>query len=205
MYITHKTGYTVNNQSPTKKGSVIMPLPQERIYTIDDIYTLPEGTRAELIDGQIYYMTPPNRIHQKILMELSGTIRDYIRSKRGNCEVYPAPFAVFLNDDDINYFEPDISVICDRNKLTDKGCSGAPDWIIEITSPSNSSHDYITKLYKYKAADVREYWIVNPERQMITVYLFKETDTFPQNYGFTDKIKVSIYDNLVIDFSELNI
>jgi len=105
----------------------------------------------------------------------------------------------------LNYFEPDISVICDRNKLTDKGCSGAPDWIIEITSPSNSSHDYITKLYKYKAAGVREYWIVNPERQMITVYLFKETDTFPQNYGFTDKIKVSIYDNLVIDFSELNI
>ena len=182
-----------------------MPLPQERIYTIDDIYTLPEGTRAELIDGQIYYIAPPNRIHQKILMELSGTIRDYIRSKRGNCEVYSAPFAVFLNEDDINYFEPDISVICDRNKLTDKGCSGAPDWIIEITSPSNSSHDYITKLYKYKAAGVREYWIVNPERQMITVYLFKETDTFPQNYGFTDKIKVSIYDNLVIDFSELNI
>jgi len=89
------------NQSPTKKGSVIMPLPQERIYTIDDIYTLPEGTRAELIDGQIYYIAPPNRIHQKILMELSGTIRDYIRSKRGNCEVYSAPFAVFLNEDDI--------------------------------------------------------------------------------------------------------
>ena len=64
-----------------------MPLLQEDFYTIDDIYTLPDGKRAELIDGEMYMMAPPNRIHQKILMELSATIRDYIRGKSGSCEV----------------------------------------------------------------------------------------------------------------------
>ena len=79
-----------------------MPLPEERIYTIDDIYDLTEGERAELIDGKIYYMAPPSRQHQKILMEIAGTIRVYIRKNNGSCEVYPAPFAVFLEEDDIN-------------------------------------------------------------------------------------------------------
>ncbi|MGN1184086.1 MAG: Uma2 family endonuclease, partial [Oliverpabstia sp.] len=80
-----------------------MPLPQERHYTIEDIYNLPEGTRAELIDGQIYYMTPPTRRHQKILLSLSRLIADYIDKKGGSCEVDIAPFAVFLNENDKNY------------------------------------------------------------------------------------------------------
>ncbi len=102
-----------------------MPLPQENLYTIEDIYALPEGTRAELIDGQIYYMAPPTRKHQKILLSLSRSIADYIDRKGGSCEVDIAPFAVFLNANDKNYVEPDISVICDRDKLNDKGCVGA--------------------------------------------------------------------------------
>jgi len=188
-----------------KKGSVIMPFPQERIYTIADIYNLPEGIRAELVDGQIYYMEPPTRTHQKISGFLHATIYNNIRSNNGKCEVYAAPFAVFLNRDDMNYFEPDISVICDPDKLDNRGCNGAPDWIVEIVSTSTSSHDYITKLSKYKAAGVREYWIVNPLRQIITVYLFNEKDIFPQTYGFKDKIGVSIFNDLVIDICELDI
>ena len=90
---------------------------QERIYTTEDIYNLPEGQRAELIDGRMYMMAPPNRIHQKLVNRLSQIITNYIDSKHGNCEVYPAPFAVFLNADDKNYVEPDISVICDMDKL----------------------------------------------------------------------------------------
>jgi len=188
-----------------KKGSVIMPFPQERIYTIDDIYNLPEGTRAELVDGQIYYMEPPTRTHQKISGFLHATIYNNIRSNNAKCEVYAAPFAVSLNRDDMNYFEPDISVICAPDKLDNRGCNGAPDWIVKIVSTSTSSHDYITKLSKYKTAGVREYWIVNPLRQIITMYLFNEKDIFPQTYDFKDKIGVSIFNDLVIDFCELDI
>lgn len=124
-----------------------MELAQERMHTIEDIYNLPEGTRAELIDGQIYYMAPPSTRHQRILNYINNTIYNHIKKNNGSCEVFPAPFAVFLNKDDTNYVEPDISVICDNDKLDDKGCNGAPDWIIEITSPSNSSYDYVQSIF----------------------------------------------------------
>ena len=138
-----------------------MPLAQAKIYTEEDYYNLPENVRAELIEGKlIYNQAAPSRIHQAILMELSGTIRDYLKSKSGTCRVYPAPFAVKLMENRKTIVEPDISVICDKSKLTDRGCTGAPDWIIEIVSPSNSSHDYILKLNLYANAGVREYWIV---------------------------------------------
>ena len=118
-----------------------MALQQEKIYTINDIYALPDGQRAELIDGQIYMMAPPNRIHQKLVMEMSGSIREYIRDNSGGCEVYPAPFAVFLNADDKNYVEPDISIICDQSKLDERGCNGAPDWIINPMKKSVMVYD----------------------------------------------------------------
>ena len=178
-----------------------MSLPQEKLYTTADIYDLPEGQRAELIDGQIYYMAPPSRRHQKISMELSATIRDYIRSHNGSCEVYSAPFAVFLNEDDRNYVEPDISVICDPEKLTDRGCTGAPDWIIEIVSPSSRRMDYFVKLFKYRSSGVREYWIVDPDKKQIIAYDFINDDM--NQYSFADSVKVGIYEDLVIDFAEI--
>lgn len=104
-----------------------MPLAQSKLYTEADYYNLPEDIRAELIDGTlIYNQAAPSRIHQTILMELAGTIRDYIRSKGGPCRVFPAPFAVKLREDRKTIVEPDISVICDRNKLTDRGCDLDP-------------------------------------------------------------------------------
>lgn len=123
---------------------------KEELYTIEDIYALPDGERAELIDGKIYYMAPPTRIHQKISWKLHQAIVNYIDSKNGECEVYAAPFAVFLNNDDINYVEPDISVICDKSKLDEKGCHGASDWIIEIVSSGSRRMDYFVKLFKYR-------------------------------------------------------
>ncbi len=131
-------------------------LKKQTVYTISDIYALPDGERAELIDGQIYNMAPPGRLHQKISWKLHQAIANYIDSRNGLCEVYAAPFAVFLNDDDINYVEPDLSVIGDLSKLDDKGCHGAPDWVIEIVSSDSRSRDYITKLFKYRTAGVRE-------------------------------------------------
>lgn len=180
-----------------------MPLPKEQLYTIDDIYNLPEGTRAELIDGQIYYMAPPSRQHQRIISKLNQSIANYIDSNKGPCEVYPAPFAVFLNADNTNYVEPDISVICSPDKLTNKGCKGAPDWIIEVVSPGSRRMDYLTKLFKYRSAGVREYWIVDPEKNMILVYNFESEDT--GDYTFSDTIKAGIYNDLYIGFSDMNI
>ena len=98
-----------------------MALVQQKSYTIDDIYALPEGQRAELIDGRLYMMAPPIRIHQKLISQFTKIIGNYTDTRQGTCEVYPAPFAVFLNEDDLNYVEPDISVICDKGKLNDKG------------------------------------------------------------------------------------
>ncbi|WP_346698860.1 Uma2 family endonuclease [Catenibacillus scindens] len=169
-----------------------MSLEQKKQYTVDDIYELPDGVRAELIDGEMYMMAPPGRNHQDISMNLSTSINQYIRDKSGNCKVYAAPFAVFLNNDDETYVEPDISVICDKSKLDEKGCHGAPDWVIEIVSPSSRSIDYYKKLLKYKTAGVREYWIVDPMVDQVIVYKF-DTDILMQ-YSFTDEIPVAIYD-----------
>ncbi len=168
-------------------------------YTIDHIYALPEGERAELIDGQIYFMAPPSTRHQRIVSKLNQKIANYIDVHGGDCEVFPSPFAVFLNNDDINYVEPDISIICDPSKLDEKGCHGAPDWIIEIVSPSSKRIDYLIKLFKYRNAGVREYWIVDAEKNRITVYNFVY-DTI-EEYSFEEDIPVGIYEDFSIRIS----
>ena len=106
---------------------------------------MPDGQRAELIDGQFHNMAPLSRIHQEISYQISRLLGNYIESNGGECRVYPPPFAVNLDADDKDWAEPDISLICDPNKLTDRGCSGAPDLIFEIVSPSSRRMDYIIK------------------------------------------------------------
>lgn len=172
------------------------------IYTIDYIYSLPDGERAELIDGQLYNMAPPARTHQRLVLKLSKTIDQYIDSHSGSCEVYPAPFAVFLDNDDRTYVEPDISVICDKSKLDEKGCHGAPDWVIEIVSPSSIQMDYMRKLAKYNDAGVKEYWIVNPMKNTVMVYIFGD-EWEPNQYSFDDEIPVHIYPDLSIKVGDL--
>ncbi len=171
-------------------------LTEEKLYTIEDIYALPEGERAELIDGKIYYMAPPGWGHQRISRKLHQAIANYIDSNGGKCEALAAPFAVFLNEDDLNYVEPDISVICDLTKLDEKGCHGAPDWIIEIVSQSSKPRDYMTKLIKYRTAGVREYWIVDPGKQMTTAYSFERD--WVEHYGFEMNIPVGIFKDFFI-------
>ena len=179
-----------------------MPLLKEDTYTIEDIYALPERERAELIDGQIYYMAPPSRKHQRISTMLTSIIDRYIEDHQGQCQVYAAPFAVYLDESTNTYVEPDISVICDPNKLNDKGCNGAPDWIIEIVSPASKRMDYYNKLFKYRTAGVKEYWIVDPDKSRIIVYNFEQSTM--EEYSFTDSVKAGIYSDLLIDFSILN-
>ncbi len=177
---------------------------QENNHTIDDIFALPQGQRAELINGQIYDMAPPNTRHQRLLSFLHLEIGTYIRTNEGFCEVFPAPFAVFLFADNQTYVEPDISVICSPDKLNERGCNGAPDWIIEIVSPSSHSMDYYTKLSLYRSAGVREYWIADPIKQAVLVYDMEHAAA-PVICSFHNTVKATIYDNLEIDFSRLHL
>lgn len=187
---------------------------ENKLYTYTDYLTYPEGERIEIIDGHICKMAAaPTRIHQQIITELIFKIRQYIASTNGPCKVYPAPFDVILKNDDEdinnskNIVQPDISVICNKNKLTDKGCTGAPDMIVEVVSPFNTSSDYVRKLNLYEQYKVCEYWIVNPMNETILVYILDESNQYaaPKNYTFKDKIKVHIYDNLEIDFNKLDL
>mgnify|MGYP000848159549 FL=1 len=179
-----------------------MPLPQQRLATIEEYESLPEDSRAEVFDGQIQYMASPSQVHQTILLELSSTLNSYVKEKRGPCKVLPAPFDVKLNDSPLTIVQPDIMIVCDKNKLDGKRCNGAPDFIIEIVSPGNSSDDYIKKLYYYKNYGVREYWIVDPNRRTIAVNYFEE-DMVSIPYTFSSTVKVNIYEDLYIDFKEI--
>ena len=174
-------------------------LPEKEVYTIEDIDALPEGRRAELIDGVIYDMATPSRLHQRISGAVFNVIYDYITENKGECEVYAAPFAVFLNgmEDEYNYLEPDISVICDPDKLNDKGCDGAPDWIIEIVSPSTAPNDYLFKFRKYQTAGVKEYWIIDPQAEKVIVTVFAASGKSTA-YPLTAAIPVFLYPGLTI-------
>lgn len=171
-------------------------LRKEDFYTTDDIYSLPDGERAELFDGKIYYMAPPTWTHQRISGKLYQKIANYIDGKNGTCHVLPAPFAVFLNENDTNYVEPDISVVCDQSKLDEKGCHGAPDWIIEVVSSSSRSKDYMIKLFKYRNAGVREYWIVDPDKNAVMAYRFEQD--IVEQYDFGEEVPVGIYEGFGI-------
>ena len=180
-----------------------MPLPQEKYYTAEEFYNLPDEIHAELINGEIVYMAAPSTIHQIISSELHFAINSYIKSKAGHCRALAAPFGVQLHKGEDTVLEPDISVICDTDKITPRGCTGAPDWIIEIVSPSNPGHDYITKLGLYHNAGVREYWIVDAQHRQVYVYNMDNDDLTLNAYSFDDTVRVGIYEDLYIDFSSL--
>lgn len=177
-------------------------MPQKQFYTSEDYWNLPEGQRAELIDGKLYAMAPPSPFHQELFMEISAVIHSHIKSKDSNCKVYPSPFAVNLNADDKIWVEPDISIICDTSRIDSQGCKGAPDWIIEVVSPSSTRMDYFVKLFKYRTAGVREYWIVNPMKKAVQTYVF-EGEEDSNLFSFDEEIPVHIFDGLAIQISVL--
>ncbi|MGN0465676.1 MAG: Uma2 family endonuclease [Lachnospiraceae bacterium] len=178
-----------------------MILAKEHIFTAEDYWNLPEEEHDELINGQFYNMALPSRIHQEISSYLHTTIGSYIRTNNGKCKIYSAPFAVCLHNDEKTYVEPDISVICEPSKLTDRGCKGAPDFIIEIVSPSSRKMDYCIKNTLYLEAGVREYWIVDPKIERTMIYHY-ETDETPAIFSFSDPIQVGIFQDLQITLSD---
>ena len=145
-----------------------MAMRLRKYHTYQDWLDAPhdEYARVELIDGEIYLFAAPARRHQDIFREMFTQLSVYLRGKR--CKTYSAPIAVRLEKDTV--VEPDIIVVCDPKKLTKSGVEGPPDLIIEILSPSTARHDKLTKLMLYQRTGVPEYWIVDPEDNILTVH-----------------------------------
>lgn len=182
-----------------------MPVPalqQQESTTLEQYESLPEDVRVEVFDGQIYYMASPSQDHQIISTELTTLLNIYIKNAKGACRVFHAPFDVKLSENPLTLVQPDLMIVCDKDKLDGKRCNGAPDFIIEIVSPSNAADDYIRKLYYYQNYGVREYWIVDPMRKLVVVNYF-EGNILNVQYDFISTIKVNIYDNLYINFAEI--
>jgi len=153
-----------------------LPVRDPNRHTYGEYLTWPESERYELIDGIAYAMVPaPGRRHQEILLELARQIADALEDRRG-CRVYVAPFDVRLPrsdeaDENVDtVVQPDLSVVCDASKLDERGCRGAPDWIIEILSPATAAHDQIHKRAVFERSGVAELWLVHPTDRIVTVY-----------------------------------
>lgn len=168
--------------------------------TADDYWSLPDGVYAELIDGELRDLASPSRKHQEIVAELTYAIKAHIVAHGGPCKVYQAPFVVNLFVDDSTFVKPDLSAVCDRAKLSDRGCEGAPDFVVEVVSPGNPGMDYVTKLNLYKEAGVREYWICDPERERAHVYRF-EGDSVPSIYPFASPVPCGVFPGFEMDFA----
>lgn len=171
-------------------------------FTCQEYYELPDWNYAELINGELFYLSSPSRIHQELVGGLFYVIQSYIKNKKGNCKVYTSPFAVKLSEEDNTIVLPDICVICDTEKLDDRGCNGAPDFIVEILSPSNIKRNTIEKLKLYSDYKVKEYWIIDPEKEKVLVYHLKDNSSIPGIYGFDCEIKVGIFESLFIRIDE---
>ncbi|AOY76002.1 Uma2 family endonuclease [Clostridium formicaceticum] len=182
-----------------------MPLPKpEQKYSYADYLTWNENERWEIFDGVPYMQAAPTRIHQEISMELATQFHTYLKGK--TCRVFAAPFCVRLdiekNDNDIkNVVEPDITIVCDGSKLDDRGCKGSPDMIVEILSPSTGKTDKLIKFNKYEKAGVKEYWIVEPDQKLVSVFLLQPNSRYgrPEIYSDEDTITISIFKDLEID------
>ena len=172
-------------------------------YTIEDYYALPDDVRAELIDGEIYDMSAPQVAHQVLLGSLFNRLSEFIKRKGRQCLPLIAPVDVQLDMDDKTMVQPDILVLCNRDKLKKRVIHGAPDMIIEILSKSSWKKDTFFKLGKYLDAGVREYWMVDPDRKKVVVYDFEHSPT-TVIYGFEEQVPVRIFGGeCVIDFAEI--
>lgn len=184
-----------------------MPLlKKEKQYTYADYLSWSEDERWEIIDGVPYLHAAPSPTHQLVSGELHRQFANYLQGK--TCKAYLAPFCVRLingdekqNEDIKKVVEPDITIVCDKSKIDEKGCSGTPDLIIEVMSPSSIKHDRVTKFNIYEKSGVKEYWIVEPEGKIISVFILQSNDRYgrPEIYTEDGKITVSIFPDLVVD------
>lgn len=188
-----------------------MPLPEKTTpYTYADLLAWDEDVRAEIIDGEVYMMSSPSALHQLVICEMVRQLTNYLEGKK--CRAFVAPFDVRLFEkkgdqpkDVTTVVQPDIMVVCDRNKIDERSCKGAPDMIIEVLSPSTRRHDRLVKLNLYQRAGVREYWIVDPSSHSVLVFLLDESGVFRlhEDYGPTDIAKVNVLDGCFIELCKV--
>lgn len=168
-----------------------MPEPGEKRYTVEEFYSLGIEEPCELIDGKIYDMSPsPSIRHQDIAGGLFVEIKSYIKRNGGKCRPFIAPTDVKLDDGTI--VVPDIFVACKPENFDEQKYNGAPDWIIEVASPNNSERDYGEKLHLYRDSGVKEYWVIDPLSEKVTVYIFGKPNVF-EFYNFDDRITAGIF------------
>ena len=185
----------------------LLPWKQQGEYTAEDRASLPGDVRTELIDGVVYDVDSPKAAHQIVLMNLSNQLFNQIGKCGRDCMVFVAPSDVWLTGDNKNIFQPDIYVICDCTMIGQDGdIKGAPPFIIEILSPSSRSKDLLLKAYKYHAAGVEEYWIVDPENRQVTVYDYRKNPdgTVNTRHSFAETVPVGISGgSCAVDFSSI--
>ena len=175
-------------------------------YTIDDLKSLPEGMQMELIDGELFDMAGATPPHQDIVVQLVIAIGQYIKGKKGDCRVYTAPTDVFLDAKETgrHCFQPDVFVVCDKDKVRSDGIYGAPDWVIEVLSPSTALKDRYLKTYHYGIFGVKEYWIVDPKAMKVKTYRFPyDSESDGISYSFEEEISPSLYPGLKIKIADM--
>lgn len=166
--------------------------PRQGTYTAEDYLALPDEQRVELIDGVFWNMSSPGVIHQWIVGEVYRQISNYIHAHGGACRPFIAPVDVRLDNDDRTMVQPDVMILCDPGKLSPERVNGAPDYVLEVISPSTKRKDYTLKLHKYQTAGVREYWILDPRQEVVLIYYF-ESDDIPVIRGLGEPVPVGIY------------
>lgn len=191
---------------PEKEESFSQSMVHENIlpyFTIDDYYALNDDKRHELIDGVLYDKSAPSIAHQRIVSELTWQINSFIRENSGKCEPLFAPIDVKLDNDDRTMVQPDLIIVCNPDMIKSWGIEGAPDFVLEVVSPSSISRDYIKKACKYQEAGVREYWIVDPIKSRLLVYYFEESSS-PYIQELEGQFGVKIYnDELLINLEKI--
>ena len=189
-YIDNHTDETVDQIEFEKKyGNLAL----DKKLNIDFLHELGEDKQIELINGHLIYNEAPNIHHQMIVQNLGRIIDDFIRSNSGKCRMFNVGVNLYFEEDDNSLLIPDLVVLCDDSKLSESGITGTPDWIIEVVSRSTRRVDYNEKMHKYMGTGVREYWIVDPEKERVTTYIEGEP-MMAYIYGFDDEIPVYIYD-----------
>lgn len=181
-------------------------------YTVEDYYKIPEERRVELIDGVIYDMSAPTLVHQDIVAEVAYLLKTQIKSRKGGCKVYISPIDVRIDQDNKTMVQPDVMILCDNSKLKRKEIFGAPDFCLEVISPSSRLKDSVIKLNKYILAGVKEYWIVDPIKKMLYTYSWKD-EYIPHIYPLEGELGLDLYDgeikvdlyalaDLIVDYPE---
>ena len=170
-------------------------------YTIEDWLSWDENLRTELHEGNLIMLAQPTQSHQKVLGELHGQLWQFLKGKP--CSVFTAPFGVRLFEDEDTAYEPDIVVVCDKSRLGGKTLIGAPDFVIEILSPSTARMDKLLKYRKYEKAGVREYWIVDPDASCVQTNVLKDGSYIISMYDETDKAPVTVLEGCEVNLADV--